>query len=993
MKSVLVFLLLVFLMIVTESQGQISASLSGYPLSTTGWTVGGNAAVVDSEIKLTSPAESQSGYIYYSTPADLTTCSQFTVEFDFQIIPVSGTPVADGIAFWYISNPPSGFATGGGIGLPSYPNGLMMILDTYNNNGPPDDNPLETLLYYNGTVPSYVEGASTGVLCPVVTYQSFITDGTWHHCKITYAAGNINVFFNYSTTASLSAYHPISITGYFGFSSSTGLYYSTQRIKNVSITSLGALSAPEVVSPVTYCQYAAAVPLTASGSPLYWFTTDTATVDTLPSAPTPGTTDTGTTYYYVRRGSGSCRSSPDSIAVIVNPQPAPPVISGDTVYCTGDVPSTFTAIGSGILWYAADTGGIGNSTAPVVHTTLAGTYIYYASQSVSGCESQRDSITVIVHQRPTAPTLISGQNVYCQDATFIPFTADGTGLLWYNSATGGTGDTAAPVINTSVSSTYHYYVSQTDSGCESPRLAVPVTVNPKPDPPVLVSPVYCQLATAVPLTASGTGLTWYGPGIAPSGVTTAPIPSTDSAALLYYYVTQTILGCTSDSAADAVLVKPKPSAPVTSDVYFCQHSIANALTAAGSNLQWYLTGTGAYPLGYTPVPSTTTPGDSTWYVTQTVNGCTSNSSSLTVTIIYLPAFSIVPSAFSPCQYDSISLTFNGALLDNPNYYWALPAGAHTADGTTPSGASSITAQFDSVTNGSYVYLTATDDSGKCSATDSVKIKVVAQPVAHAYIKPNICLGDTIALALSSESADAATFIWRIDGILLNSSPLLNIVSASSNSGGPYDISWLDSGIHIIQLNSFSQEGCPSLPSFDTVNVLTLPNPAFTYTTKSSSLCLEDSVLFTAADYNASYAYRWSPQHSFNNANSAAEWVRLLETPSVISLTVTDPFGCAATSELTLDPGTCCTIAFPSAFTPGAAENRLFRPIFAGYHNFHDFRIVNRWGQMVFETTSNTAAWDGTFNGVPQDVGVYYYYIQFDCGGNTVEQKGDVTLVR
>ena len=111
------------------------------------------------------------------------------------------------------------------------------------------------------------------------------------------------------------------------------------------------------------------------------------------------------------------------------------------------------------------------------------------------------------------------------------------------------------------------------------------------------------------------------------------------------------------------------------------------------------------------------------------------------------------------------------------------------------------------------------------------------------------------------------------------------------------------------------------------------------------------------------------------------------------LTVTDPFGCTATTAQDLNPGSCCIVAFPNAFTPGSTINNLFRPIAAGYHNYHDFRITNRWGQMVFESASSNVAWDGTFNGVPQDTGVYFYYIKFDCGGNTVEQKGDVTLIR
>jgi hypothetical protein len=48
---------------------------------------------------------------------------------------------------------------------------------------------------------------------------------------------------------------------------------------------------------------------------------------------------------------------------------------------------------------------------------------------------------------------------------------------------------------------------------------------------------------------------------------------------------------------------------------------------------------------------------------------------------------------------------------------------------------------------------------------------------------------------------------------------------------------------------------------------------------------------------------------------------------------------------------------------------------------------------VFETTNNYPQWDGKFNGVPQDMGVFYYVLKFDCGGSTIVQTGDITLIR
>jgi gliding motility-associated-like protein len=162
----------------------------------------------------------------------------------------------------------------------------------------------------------------------------------------------------------------------------------------------------------------------------------------------------------------------------------------------------------------------------------------------------------------------------------------------------------------------------------------------------------------------------------------------------------------------------------------------------------------------------------------------------------------------------------------------------------------------------------------------------------------------------------------------------------------------------------------------------------------TTLCLEDSVYFTIDAYNYNNSYVWSPAHSFNNLNEAGAWGKLEQAQSVITLTVTDPFGCVATNSQTLAPGTCCTVNFPNAFTPnGDGQDDYYHPLYNGYHNFHVFRIVNRWGQTVFEDANSNPKWDGTNNGVPQDMGVYFYYIKYDCGGQTIEESGDVTLIR
>ena len=59
-----------------------------------------------------------------------------------------------------------------------------------------------------------------------------------------------------------------------------------------------------------------------------------------------------------------------------------------------------------------------------------------------------------------------------------------------------------------------------------------------------------------------------------------------------------------------------------------------------------------------------------------------------------------------------------------------------------------------------------------------------------------------------------------------------------------------------------------------------------------------------------------------------------------------------------------------------------------------FRIYNRYGELIFETRNPEEGWDGTFNQVPINTGVYVYYVELDCyNGASTYVKGNVTLLR
>ncbi len=317
-------------------------TLSGSPINTTGWTMGGNASNASTHIRLTNSTTNQNGYIYYTIPQNLNSaCDYFSIEFSYRIIPATGIPPADGLAFWYISNPPSGFVLGGGIGLPATMTGFALIFDTYDNNSATpviNANPLITLRQFTGG--GYTEGVMTGLIGSELTGQSQITDGNWHTAKIVYQLGVVSVYLDGATTPQISGNMLLSGTvGYFGFSASTGSYYEYHDIKDVIISG-GQTPDPVSVTDLTFCQFDPAGPLTASGNlpnaVYHWYDQPTGGTAS-PTPPTPNTAVPGTYTWYVSQSNTGCpiESPRVPITVTVHPKPVLRISPDTTVFCVG----------------------------------------------------------------------------------------------------------------------------------------------------------------------------------------------------------------------------------------------------------------------------------------------------------------------------------------------------------------------------------------------------------------------------------------------------------------------------------------------------------------------------------------------------------------------------------------------------------------------------------------------------------------------------------
>ena len=143
-------------------------------------------------------------------------------------------------------------------------------------------------------------------------------------------------------------------------------------------------------------------------------------------------------------------------------------------------------------------------------------------------------------------------------------------------------------------------------------------------------------------------------------------------------------------------------------------------------------------------------------------------------------------------------------------------------------------------------------------------------------------------------------------------------------------------------------------------------------------------------------YQWS-----NGKNTP---IITVDEPGIYTLTITDANNCSSaisTFEVNQQSQTFDDIfKMPNVFTPdGNNENDFFLPYMENYDLVTDYKlqIYNRWGQLIFETTTPKSGWNGEYNNERSRIDTYIYVVsgKLEICNKTenFKLKGDVTLIR
>ena len=144
----------------------------------------------------------------------------------------------------------------------------------------------------------------------------------------------------------------------------------------------------------------------------------------------------------------------------------------------------------------------------------------------------------------------------------------------------------------------------------------------------------------------------------------------------------------------------------------------------------------------------------------------------------------------------------------------------------------------------------------------------------------------------------------------------------------------------------------------------------------TTIVIGDSIFLPIGYDTLFYIYNWTPEFGLSCTDCPNPYVQPLEDIEY-KLFIEDKFGCfkdEALYVIKIYPETFITL--PTTFTPNNDNvNDVIYVEGWGIKNLLEYKIFNRWGELVFETNDINVGWDGYFKGVLQNNEVYVVQVK------------------
>lgn len=721
---------------------------------------------------------------------------------------------------------------------------------------------------------------------------------------------------------------------------------------------------------------------------------------------------------------GECRVPASNFSIVtVIPALTGTIFPASSSICAGGSTRLTATGGTSYTWFrnGEEINGENNAT---LDATEAG--IYSAIVRNGDCSAEAlNTAEVIVTANPSG-TISPATAAVCQGGSVMLTATGGTSYTWFrngNRINGQTGET----INAVQSGTYSVVIHQGDCSAEASNTSV-VTVSDAPEGNISPSLASICFGGSVELTATGgTSYTWFLNGFEIAGQTGPTITATSSGIYSAIIHQGDCSGEASNTSFVTLIPTPVGSISPASDEICEGESVTLRLTG-GNSYTWFKDGVEIEDEDNATLRVSEAGTYSAIIRQGACSGPALNTS--VITKAPLPSGSITPESGSICPNGSLVLTASGG----DSYTWFR-------NGNVIRGEDEATLTVRQA--GRY---SVTIHKGECDAPGSNTVEIEISQAPSGTISPanaSFCEGGLTVLTATGGS----TYLWYRNGTLIEgqnaatltvnqsgeytvtinqgqcSGPASNSAKVSETKKPTGSISPANAAIcgdgstvltatggtsYVWMLNDvvIENEQSETLTATQpgTYSVIIRKDNCENPASNTATISIEGIQGITYPEVfarpgaplqlearNIGTAYEWTPPTGLSNPASRTPTVTTdVEREYVIKITTEN--GCVIRDTAIVKLSSAVFVA--TGFTPNSnGKNDLLRPVGA-LKSIQSFKVFNRWGQLMYQTTQVNAGWDGKFNGKPQPSDAYtWFLIATGTDGKAIKISGKTFLIR
>ena len=728
------------------------------------------------------------------------------------------------------------------------------------------------------------------------------------------------------------------------------------------------------------------------------------------------TAATNGTYYIVGTTAGGCASAPMPVVVTVRNGPTAILVAPANAACgasNGSVTLGTVTGGTGPYLYFFNGGGFSSQ---VTYDNLAAGSYTLAVQDANGCIFNAPNVLISNTGGPSS-VVITPADATCGQSN---------GSITIGNVTGGVAPYTYDLNNTGVftgTTVYNnqaagqYTVSVKDvNGCifTAPAVTIGSTGGPTvtvTNPAPICAPGTADITAAAVTAGSTTGLTYT--YFSDAGANTAYLTPTAATNGTYYIVGTTAAGCASAPMPVVVTVRTGATAiQVAKTNAGCGASngivLLGNVTGGVAPYQYNFNGLG---FSSTVTYNNLAAGSYT-LVVQDANGCTYNAPNISISNTGAATAVVVTPADATCGQSNGSITIGNVTGGVAPYTYQLNTGGY-----------SNTTVYNNLASGQYT-VSVKDVNGCIFTAPATTINSTTNSITPLFNAiANVCQNSTApTLPLSSTNGIAGTwspsaintaltgqkdYIFTPTGnpcaapvtitVNVNAAPASTTKVAVCPNQLPY--TW--NGQLYTEPGTFTQTftraaGCDSMATMILTVDQTMTDQRYPTITTTPNTATQ----LQARQLGSNFDYFWDPSVGLNSISIYNPIFSYnLETEYTISI-VSDQ-GCKVVDTLLVKvngsgpTGVASDLFVPNAWTPNGdgVNDRLF-PLTENVVKLNFFRVFNRWGQLMFETSTIGDGWDGVFNGKPMMMDTYTWTAEaVGIDGKTFRRSGNAVLIR